>query len=166
MRLHSRALSSGRTMTERTRNIYFHPLFFSRTSHGCISVGSWGKGGHEFSGITNSATRAATTDPREKNIDREVKRCRLPRGSVSRAKVPSVGIDPCRKFSEPDHGFQGGAYSYSGSEKEICEAQGGEGVGIEVQKPKRRSKKQGHLKNAYSPQQVRHCRKFNTGLRK
>jgi len=77
-----------RTTSPRQIKRYFHPLFWTSTSHGWISTG------HELFGKTKRATTAARTDPTEKNAERAVTRYCLPFGTLSSIRVPSVGIEP------------------------------------------------------------------------
>lgn len=83
-------------MIESTKSSILHPLLSLSMSHWSpeldveVAIGL-----QECPGITKMATRAAMTDPSEKNRDNEVNRCCFVFGSVSDARVPSVGMLPC-----------------------------------------------------------------------
>lgn len=61
-------------MTARVKNTYFHPRFCVATSQGGRSVAPAGFSGHELEGRITTATRAATTAPKAKKMERKVRR--------------------------------------------------------------------------------------------
>lgn len=71
MRFNRYAFTRGRTIIDKTKNKYLHPLLSLWTSQAVSGDGSCagdGDGdGHECDGTTMMATSAATTEPIEKN---------------------------------------------------------------------------------------------------
>jgi hypothetical protein len=67
MRLNRYAFTRGRTIIDKMKNKYFHPLLSLWTSQAVSGDGSCVGDGHECEGTTMIATSAATTEPIEKN---------------------------------------------------------------------------------------------------
>jgi hypothetical protein len=67
MRLNRYAFTRRRTIIDKTKNKYLHPLLSLWTSQAVSGDGSWAGDGHECDGTTMIATSAATTEPIEKN---------------------------------------------------------------------------------------------------